>query len=562
MFDKGKLDEIRQAKDRWEKNFLQPALEKIGPKREMASLGIGHLEFPLNEVYTPLDLDEIGFDYLRDIGFPGDFPCTRGAEPTRDPQRPWLIRSYAGYGTPKQSNERYKFLLREGAEEIVMAVDLPTQIGYDADHPMAAGEVGRVGVSINSLRDMEEAFEGIPLNSMRRVGILGNAIGPIALALFIALGEKQGLSHKDYVLHLQNDVLKEYGTRGTQFLPIKPAVRLATDVVRYCVDHHPNWQPLTACAAHYAYAGCAAAHAFGLSSAFHYIENLLDKGLQIDRFAHMFNLFTAGELTFAGVAVIRATRRIWARTLKEKYGAKDPRSLALKMTAYTVAESTAQQTLNNIVRIAIGTQTYALAGVDYIYNASFDEGLAIPTEEAARLSIRTQQILANETEIPYTVDPFAGSYLVETLTTRVENEIRKYLKEIEAIGGPVLSLEAGYFQKKMADEAYKKRVRIEKGERIHVGVNKYKVDGEKIPMTFQPDPTVAEKRIESLNQLKKERDNAEVNRRIAKIKAVAKTEENIVPAVLDAVRAYATLGEISDAWRDVFGEYEFPKTYM
>ncbi len=562
MFEKEKLEEIRKAKDEWEKAFLQPALEKIGPKREMASLGIGHLESPFKEIYTPLDLEEIGFDYLRDVGFPGAYPCTRSAEPTRDPQKPWLIRLYAGYGTPKQSNERYKFLLKEGAEEIVMAVDLPTQIGYDADHPMSAGEVGRVGVSLSSLRDLEEAFEGIPLNSMRRVAILGNAIGPIALAFFIALGEKQGLSHEDYVVDLQNDVIKEYGTRGTQFLPAEPAVRLATDVVDYCVEHHPNWQPLTACAAHYGLGGTAAAHAAGLSAAFHYIDVLLEKGLKIDQFGHMFTLFTLGEPTFAGVAVIRAARRIWARTLSEKYGAKDPRSLALKMTAYTIAESTAQQTMNNIVRIALGTQTYALAGVEYIYNASYDEGLAIPTEEAARLAIRTQQILANETEIPYTVDPFAGSYFVESLTTKVENEIRKYIEEIERVGGPIPAIEAGLLAKTMGDEAYKKRVRIEKGERIHVGVNKHRVEGEAVPTTFQPDPTVAEKRIESLNQLKKDRDNAEVERCLAKVKEVSQTEQNVVPAVLDAVRAYATLGEICDVWRDVFGEFEFPKSYM
>jgi methylmalonyl-CoA mutase N-terminal domain/subunit len=562
MFDKGKLDEIRKAREEWEKTFLKPALEKIGPKREMMSLGIGHLETPFREIYTPLDLEEIGFDYLRDVGFPGAYPCTRGTEPTRDPQRPWLIRLYAGYGTPRQSNERYKFVLKEGAEEIVMAVDLPTQIGYDADHAMSAGEVGRVGVSLSSLRDMEEAFDAIPLNSMRRVAILGNAIGPIALAFFIALGEKQGLSHGDYVVDLQNDVIKEYGTRGTQFLPAEPAVRLATDVVEYCVEHHPNWQPLTACAAHYGLGGCAAAHAAGLSAAFHYIDVLLKKGLDIDRFAHMFSLFTLGEPTFAGVAVIRAARRIWSRTLREKYGAKVPRSLALKMTAYTIAESTAQQTMNNIIRIAYGTQTYALAGVDYIYNASYDEGLAIPTEEAARLAIRTQQILANETEIPYTVDPFAGSYFVESLTTRVENEIRRYLKEIERIGGPIPAIEAGWIQKQMGEEAYKKRVRIEKGERIHVGVNKYRVEGEGVPTTFQPDPACAEKRIASLNQLKKERGNAEVKRCLARIKEVSKAQENVVPAVLDAVRAYATLGEICDVWRDVFGEYEFPKAYM
>lgn len=562
MFDNESIARIRAKKEQWESNTLKAALERIGPKREMQSLGVGHLESPLKELYTPVDLAENGFEYLRDVGFPGEYPFVRGVEPTRNPSSPWLIRVYAGYGTPEQSNQRYKFLLREGAEEIVMAVDLPTQVGYDADHPMAAGEVGRVGASICSLRDMELAFDGIPLSSMRRVGLLGNSYGPIALAFFIALGEKQGISPKDYTVHLQNDVLKEYGTRGTQFLPIRPAVRLVTDVIRYCAEHHPAWNACNVCAAHYGYAGAAAAHAFALADAQAYIEDILSKGMNIDAFAPLFNLFTVGELTFAGVATIRAVRKIWARMMREKYGAQDPRSMGIRMTAYAVGESTAQQTLNNIVRIALGTQTYALAGVDYIYNASYDEGLAIPTEEAARLSLRTQQILANETELAYTVDPFAGSYLVESLTLQVEREILRYLKEIEEMGGAVSAIEKGFFQRKASEEAYKKRARIERGERIHVGVNKYRLAAEEVPMTFQPDPAVAGQRLESLQRLRRERDNEKVARCLGRVREVSRTSDNIVPAVLDAVRAYATIGEICDVWRDVFGEYEFSKAYV
>lgn len=562
MFDKESISRIKAKREEWETNTLKAALKRVGPKREMHSLGVGHLEFPLKELYTPVDLAESGFEYMKDVGFPGEYPFVRGVEPTRDPARPWLIRVYAGYGTPEQSNQRYKFLLQEGAEEIVMAVDLPTQVGYDADHPMAAGEVGRVGVSICSLRDMELAFEGIPLSSMRRVGLLGNSYGPIALAFFIALGEKQGISPKDYTVHLQNDVLKEYGTRGTQFLPIRPAVRLVTDVIRYCAEHHPHWNSCNVCAAHYGYAGAAAAHAFALADAQVYIDDILAKGVKIDEFAHMFNLFTVGELTFAGVATIRAVRKIWARMMKERYGAQDPRSMGIRMTAYTVAESTAQQTLNNIIRIALGTQTYALAGVDYIYNASYDEGLAIPTEEAARLSLRTQQILAHETELAYTVDPFAGSYLVESLTLKMEQEILRYLKEIEEMGGAISAIEKGFFQKKASEEAYKKRARIERGERVHVGVNKYRVASEEVPVTFQPDPAVATRRLESLHHLKRERDNEQVARCLEGVREVCRTNDNVVPAVLDAVRAYATIGEICDVWRDVFGEYEFSKAYM
>lgn len=562
MHDKQQIAAIRARKEDWETRVRDAAIDRAAPRREMKSLGIGHLEFPLNEIYTPADLEEQGFDYLTDVGFPGESPFVRGIEPTRDPSRPWLIRIYAGYGTPEQSNERYKFLLREGAEEIVMAVDLPTQVGYDADHPMAAGEVGRVGVSISSLRDMELAFAGIPLSSMRRVGLLGNSYGPIALSLFIALGEKQGIPAGDYTVHLQNDVLKEYGTRGTQFLPIRPAVRLVTDVIRYCAVHHPHWNACNACAAHYAYAGAAAAHAFALADARVYIEDILDKGMRIDDFAPMFNLFTVGELSFAGVATIRAVRKIWSRMMKETYGAKDPRSMGIRMTAYSVAESTAQQTLNNIIRIALATQTYALAGVDYIYNASYDEGLAIPTEEAARLSLRTQQILANETELGFTIDPFAGSYLVESLTLQLEREILRYLEKIEEMGGAVAAIEKGFFQAKASEEAYKKRVRIEKGERIHVGVNKYRLATDEVPETFKPDPGVEKRRVESLRELRRERDNDEVARCLARVREVCRTSDNVVPAVLDAVRAYATIGEICGVWREVFGEYEFSRAYM
>jgi methylmalonyl-CoA mutase, N-terminal domain len=559
--NKEQLDEIRSKKDTWEEKMLAPALEKLGPKRQQKILGIGHLENPTKEIYTPLDLEEISFDYLKDVGFPGEFPFVRGSVPTKNPDKPWINRVYAGAGTPEDSNKRFKFILNEGAEEIVVAADLPTQIGYDADHFMAVGEVGTVGVSLSTLRDWEILFDGIPLNSMRRVGILGNTIGPIAFAFFLALGEKQGLSPNDYVVHLQNDALKEYGARNTQFLPIKPAVRLATDVVQYCAKNRINWNAINACAAHYGGAGTAAAHAFAFAAAITYIEHLIDKGMHIDEFAYLFNIFTIGEPTFTGVSVIRAVRKIWAKMMKEKYGAKDPRSMAIKLTAYTVAEATAQQPLNNIVRIALGTQTYALAGVDYIYNASYDEGLSIPTEEAARVCIRTQQILAKETEIPFVIDPFAGSYFVESLTAKVEKEILHYLDEIEELGGAIEAIEGGYFQKKVIEQGLNRAMGISSGEKPQVGLNCYTVDREPQIPVFTQNEDVAKRRIESIHKIKQERDNAKVKQCLNKVRQTAQTNENIIPAVLDAVRAYATLGEICDVWREVFGTFEFTKSY-
>ncbi len=555
------LDEIRKKKEEWERDVLTPALEKMGPKREMKLVGIGHLEWPVKEIYTPLDLEEIGFDYLKDVGFPGAYPFVRWSEPTKDPDRPWLMRIYAGYGTPEQSNERYKFLRDEGAEEIVLAVDLPCQIGYDPDHPLAAGEVGRVGVSLASLRDMEIMFDGIPLNTLRRVGLLGNSFGPIALAFFIALGEKQGLTTDDFVVHLQNDVLKEYGARGTQFLPVEPAVRLAADTVAYCARHQPHWNPINVCAAHYQVAGGPASHAFMLASAKVYIDELISKGLDVDEFAPLFNLFIGGEATFTGAALARAVRKLWARMLKEDYGARDPRSMAVKLTAYALGDSTARQPLNNIIRIALATQTFALAGLEYIWNASYDEGLAIPTDEAARLCLRTQQILAKETELPFVIDPFAGSYFVETLTAQLESKIQEYLDEIEQLGGIVKAITQGYVMRKSLEQAMARRIGTETGEKPVVGVNCFQVEEEEEPVIFKPDPKVMEKRLKSLTDLKKERNNAAVQRCLDEVKEVCASGENVVPAVLEAVKAYATLGEICDAWREVFGEYEFGREF-
>ncbi len=555
------LAEIRKKKEEWEKNVRRPALEEMGPKREMKLVGIGHLEWPVKEIYSPLDLEEIGFDYLKDVGFPGAYPFVRGSEPTKDPDRPWLMRIYAGYGTPEQSNERYRFVRDEGAEEIVLAVDLPCQIGYDPDHPLAAGEVGRVGVSLASLRDMEIMFDGIPLNSLRRVGVLGNSFGPIALAFFIALGEKQGLTTDDFVVHLQNDVLKEYGARGTQFLPVEPAVRLAADTVAYCAEHQPHWNPINVCAAHYQVAGGTASHAFMLASAKVYIDELISQGLPVDEFAHLFNLFIGGEATFTGTALARAVRKIWARMLKEEYGAKDPRSMAVKLTAYALGDSTAKQPLNNIIRITLATQTFALAGLEYIWNASYDEGLAIPTDEAARLCLRTQQILAKETELPFVIDPLAGSYFVEALTSKVEEEILKYMDEIEALGGIVEAIKQGYVMRKSMEQAFARRIGTENGEKPVVGVNCFKVEEDEEPAIFKPDTSVMEKRLKSLADLKKERDNAAVKRCLQDVRDVSESGENVVPAVLEAVKAYATLGEICDVWREVFGEYEFGREF-
>lgn len=489
---------------------------------------------------------------------PGSYPFGRGITAQR--QRP-LVKFYSGLGTPEQTNERYRKLLSVGVEEIQMAADLPSQIGYDADHLMASGEVGRAGVSISSLRDMEVLFEGIPLDSMARVGMLGNAIGPVALALFVALGEKQGLAPADFVVDLQNDSLKEYFARGTQFLPIRPALRLAADVVEWCAAEAPHWYPLDACVNHInnAGAGSTAGTAFALANAIAYTEDLLGRGLEIDSFAPMLQMFLdEREDFFVAIANVRATRRIWARLMKERFGARDPRSMALEVTAYVHGRETRSEPLNNLSRIAVVALAYRLAGIQTMYTSSFDEALWTPSEEAVVLSARTQQIVGVEQGLDAVVDPLGGSYYLESLTDEIEQRIAAALERVEEEGGAVACIENGYFRSVISEGAVRRQARFESGERATVGVNRFvapEPQEARLGQAPRVDPEAERIQVERLAEVRAERDESAVREGLAAVAEAVRAGENTVPATLQAVRAYATLGEICDVYRAELGEW-------
>jgi methylmalonyl-CoA mutase N-terminal domain/subunit len=553
MWNEKKIKEIKKD---WEERCLKPALDAQSERRERFLTDIG---LNIERVYTPLDLARMDFDYKEDLGFPGQYPFTRGISPVMYRSEPWVIRAYSGFGESQGCNERYKKLVEWGVDEIVMAVDLPTQVGYDSDHIMARGEVGRAGVAIDTLRDMEILFEDIPLNKLKRVSMLGNSFGPVALSLFIALGEKWGLKPSDFVVDLQNDILKEYVARGTYIFPIQPSVRITTDVIGYCAKNAPHWYPCTLCTNHMnaAGAGSIKATSFALANGICYINHLLDKGYNIDEIAPLFTMFLDERSDFfVAICNFRATRRVWAKIMKERMKAQDPKSMALKITAYSHGGETFLEPLNNIVRITLAALAYVLGGVQFLYNASYDEVLGTPTEESAKIAVRTQQILAHELGIKNTVDPLGGSYFIESLTSQIEKNIYEEFLKVDSLGGAIAAIEKGYYLSAIMDGAIRRQKEFDRGERVAIGVNKYRIES-KIPFgAFRIDPTIEQKQIERLNQVKKERNAKAVREALEFVREVAKGDENLVPPVLEAVRAYATVGEICNVLRDVFGEYQ------
>jgi methylmalonyl-CoA mutase N-terminal domain/subunit len=556
MRNEKKLEEIKEIKKDWEERCLKPALDAQSERRERFLTDIG---LNIERVYTPLDLARMDFDYKEDLGFPGQYPFTRGISPVMYRSEPWVIRAYSGFGESQGCNERYKKLVEWGVDEIVMAVDLPTQVGYDSDHIMARGEVGRAGVAIDTLRDMEILFEDIPLNKLKRVSMLGNSFGPVALSLFIALGEKWGLKPSDFVVDLQNDILKEYVARGTYIFPIQPSVRITTDVIGYCAKNAPHWYPCTLCTNHMnaAGAGSIKATSFALANGICYINHLLDKGYNIDEIAPLFTMFLDERSDFfVAICNFRATRRVWAKIMKERMKAQDPKSMALKITAYSHGGETFLEPLNNIVRITLAALAYVLGGVQFLYNASYDEVLGTPTEESAKVAVRTQQILAHELGIKNTVDPLGGSYFIESLTSQIEKNIYEEFLKVDSLGGAIAAIEKGYYLSAITDGAIRRQKEFDRGERVAIGVNKYRIES-KIPFgAFRIDPAIEQKQIERLNQVKKERNAKAVREALEFVREVAKGDENLVPPVLEAVRAYATVGEICNVLRDVFGEYQ------
>jgi methylmalonyl-CoA mutase, N-terminal domain len=521
----------------------------------------------VQESYGPDDLVRRGID-ADELGAPGEFPYTRGIHPDGLRSAPTLIKIYSGVGTPRDSNRRFRKLADWGVDILQIASDLPSQIGYDPDHIMAAGEVGRAGTSIASLRDMEVTFDGLPLNRFRRVGTLFNSLGPVALALFVALGEKQGLGVDDYVVDLQNDPLKEYVARGTQFLPIESALRLACDAVEWTAAEAPHWYPLDVCVNHLnqAGAGSTKATAFALANAIAYIEELLGRGLAIDDFAPSLQLFLdEREDFFVALANVRATRRVWAELLRERYGATDPRSLALQVMAYGHGRETRNEPLNNIARIALGSLAYCLAGVQSLYTASYDEVLQTPSEDSVKIAIRTQQILANELGFALTADPLGGSWYLESLTKDLENAIRDELGKVEEAGGAVACIGSGQIRAVITEGAVRRQTRFEDGLRPWVGVDRFQTDDGDDTWMVRPAKRMTEadeeQRRRDVEELRRSREQRRTTDALRELEAALRRSGNSVAPVLEAVRAYATIGEIADVFRTVFGEWEPDRTF-
>jgi len=512
---------------------------------------------PLERVYHPDAVVDAETEEL--IGFPGEYPFTRGIYPTMYRGRFWTMRQYAGFGSALESNQRYRYLLSKGQAGLSVAFDLPTQIGMDSDYPLALGEVGKVGVAIDSLEDMETLFDGIPLEKVS-TSMTINSTAAILLCLYVAVAKRQGASLQKLSGTVQNDILKEYIARGTYIYPVRPAMRIVTDIFAWCRDNLPKWNTISISGYHIREAGSTAVQevAFTLADGIAYVQAALDAGLRVDEFAPQLSFFfNAHNDLLEEIAKYRAARRLWAKIMAERFGAKDPRSLMLRFHAQTAGSSlTAQQPENNIVRVAIQALAAVLGGCQSLHTNSMDEALALPTEDAALIALRTQQILANETGVANTVDPIAGSYAIEHLTNEIESLASIYLSKIDKMGGMLRAIEAGFVQGEIQKAAYEFQRAVERKEQIVVGVNDFVAEEPRIIPTLRIDTEIERAQIARLNALRAKRDSACAKSALAELQRRAATTENLLPAILAAVEAYATIGEISDALRRVFGEYQ------
>jgi methylmalonyl-CoA mutase N-terminal domain/subunit len=555
LFNEQRLNEIVKERKRWEKTTVLRWVGRHPERRGEFSTSSG---IPIKRLYTPEDVKDL--DYLRDLGFPGEFPFTRGLHATMYRGRLWTMREFAGFGTAEQTNARFKYLLKEGETGLSLAFDYPTIMGCDSDHPMARGEVGKCGAAVSSLRDMEILFDGIPLD---RVTTSMTINGPAAmlLAMYVAIGDKQGVPRERLGGTTQNDMLKEFFAQKLCIFPPKPSVKLVTDIIEYCTRHLPRWNPISISGYHIREAGSNAVQelAFTLANGIAYVESTLERGLKVDDFAPRLSFFFASHNDFfEEVAKFRAARRLWAKIMKERFKAKSPRSLWMRMHVQTSGCTlTAQQPVNNIVRVALQSLAAVLGGTQSLHTDSFDEALALPSEEAVRVALRTQQIIAHESGVVNTVDPLAGSYYVEALTNEMEERAIEYIDKIDAMGGVIPAIEKGFFQREIADSAYKYQREIDQKERILVGVNEYTVEEDWVPVRLlRVHPKVEEEQLARLQRVKRERNNGKVKRVLDKLHDAAERDENLMPTIIEAVKAYATLGEICDVLRGVFGEYQ------
>ena len=542
------------SKQEWTDGTLEPSKQRFGERQERFETESG---LEIDSVYTPEDTD--GFDYAGHLGYPGEYPYTRGVQPNMYRGRLWTMRQYAGLASPEESNRRYRYLLEQGQTGLSVAFDLPTQMGYDSDHPMAHGEVGRTGVPISSLADMELLFDGIPLDKVS-TSMTINATASVLLALYVAVGKKQGVASENLEGTIQNDILKEYISRGTYIYPPLPSMRLVTDAFQYCSAQVPRWNTISISGYHMSEAGATAVQelAFTFSNAIAYVKAAIDSGLHVDGFGGRLSFFFVAQSNlFEEVAKFRAARRMWAKIMRERFGAENPRSWMLRFHTQTAGVTlTAQQPDNNVVRTTIQALSAILGGTQSLHANSRDEALALPTEEAVQLSLRTQQILAHESGVTDTVDPLAGSYYVESLTDRLEDEAFSYIDRIEEIGGALSALDDGFQVREIHESAYRRHRQVESGERIVVGVNRYQAPTPPIEKLQTIDAQETRNQLDRLARVRRERDARSVQSTLRRLEDVAKGSENTVPAILECVEAYATVGEISDVFRKTFGEHE------
>ncbi len=557
MYDSSEVERIRQQTQRWQSTTLQKTLDRFPERQERF---VTTSSAPVERLYTPADVAEL--DYLRDLGFPGEYPYTRGVHATLHRGKLWTMRMFAGFGTAEETNARFRYLLSQGQTGLSVAFDMPTLYGYDTDAPEALGEFGKCGVAVSSLADMEILFDQIPLGDVT-TSMTINSPAAIIWAMYIAAAEKQGYHRRQLRGTLQNDILKEYIAQKEFLFPPEPSMRLVTDTVEFGTHELPEWNTISISGYHIREAGSTAAQelAFTLADGFAYVEAALARGLDVDAFAPRLSFFfNAHNDFFEEIAKYRAARRIWARAMRENYGAKSPRSWLLRFHTQTAGVSlTAQQPENNIVRVAVQALAAVLGGTQSLHTNSMDEALALPSEKAVTVALRTQQIIGHESGVANTIDPLAGSYFVEAMTNRMEAEANAYFRQIDRLGGVVPAIEAGFFQREIAEAAYVYQREIDDGQRVIVGVNDY-VSGEPqaIPILAM-DPQGYERQLARLQRVRAERDSAVVQQTLHRLADAARDESiNLMPPILECVEAYATLGEISDVFREVFGVYHEP----
>lgn len=541
--------------EKWESSILKKTLERFPEQKAEFTTGSW---IPVERIYYPAEGEPQR--YVEKLGFPGQYPFTRGVQPTMYRGRFWTMRQYAGFGTAEESNQRYKYLLGQGQTGLSVAFDLPTQIGYDSSDPVSEGEVGKVGVAIDTLKDMEILFDGIPLDKVS-TSMTINAPAPVLLAFYIAVAEKQGVTRQQLRGTIQNDILKEYIARGTYIFPPGHSIRLITNIFEYCAQKVPNWNTISISGYHIREAGSSAVQevAFTIADGIEYVKAALKAGLDIDDFAGQLSFFfNAYNDLFEEIAKFRAARRIWARIMRDKFHAKKDKSMMLRFHTQTGGSTlTAQQPDNNIARVTIQTLAAVLGGTQSLHTNSRDEALGLPTEGAVRIALRTQQIVAHESGVTNSIDPLAGSYFVEKLTDTIEEQVWNYLNKIEQMGGMVRAIEHGFIQKEIQDSAYKYQREIESGERVVVGVNKYTVREEGVKDILKVNPELRNIQMRKIEEIKRTRNNRAVEEKLLAIREGAGNDDvNLMPAIIEAVREYATLGEICNVLRGVFGEYQ------